>query len=78
MKTTPVQTITTTTNGGTQKLHYFDGFNTDYVVVDGDTVLGGANTWKAAAIIQHTHGGRITLNGRDFVLLTMDDDTAKH
>lgn len=74
MTTTPVQTITTVKNGGTQKLHYFDGFNTDYVVVDGDKVLGGADTWKGAALIQHTHGGRITLNGRDFVLLTMTDE----
>ncbi len=72
MTTAPVQTITTVKNGGTQHLYFFDGLNTDYVVVDGDTVLGHATTWRGAAVIQCTAGGRIRLNGRDFVLHTME------
>lgn len=61
----PVDEITTR-NGA--HLFFYDGLNTDYVVTDGTTVFGHAPTFKGAALIQHTNGGRIRLNGRDFVL----------
>lgn len=44
---------------------------TDYVILDGSTVIAIAPNFKDAAIIQHTRGGRIRLNGRDFVLTPM-------